>query len=260
MATTNDSKPAEASAEAPTEANATPALPSLEELQHWTSVMGRAQQLMLEHVADQMNEGITASSALFDPSKAAVRWPGMEMWTDPARVAQMQTELWTEGLGIWQRALGQAPAEQKSALQEKADKDKRFAAPEWAEHPMFDMMRQTYLLVSERLLGSVDTLEGVDEKQKQKLRFQTQAFVDAMAPSNFAMTNPLVLQRTMETKGENLLKGLEHMLRDLRQGQMTQSDISAFEVGRNVAVTPGKVVKRTKLYELIQYEPTTPRC
>jgi polyhydroxyalkanoate synthase len=237
---------------------AAPPLPSLEELQHWTSVMGRAQQLMLEHVAEQMNESVSASPAMFDPSKAAVRWPGMEMWADPAKLAQMQTELWTEGLNIWQRALGQAPAEQKSALQEKADKDKRFAAPEWSAHPMFDMMRQTYLLVSERLLGSVDTLEGLDEKQKQKLRFQTQQFVDAMAPSNFAATNPVVIQKTLESKGENLLKGLEHMLRDLRQGQMTQSDISAFEVGRNVAVTPGKVVARTKLYELIQYEPTSP--
>jgi polyhydroxyalkanoate synthase len=232
-----------------------PPLPSLEELQHWTSVMGRAQQLMLEHVADQMKEGVAAPSAMFDTSKAAVRWPGMEMWADPARVAQMQTELWTEGLNIWQRALGQAPAEQKSALQEKADKDKRFAAPEWAAHPMFDMMRQTYLLVSERMLGSVDALEGLDEKQRQKLKFQTQQFVDAMAPSNFAMTNPLVIAKTMETKGENLLKGLDHMLRDMRQGQMTQSDISAFEVGRNVAITPGKVVQRTPLYEIIQYEP-----
>ena len=101
MATTTDSK---------TGVAAEPPLPSLEELQHWTSVMGRAQQLMLEHVAEQMSQGVSASSAMFDPSRAAVRWPGMEMWADPARLAQMQTELWTEGLGIWQRALGQAPA------------------------------------------------------------------------------------------------------------------------------------------------------
>ncbi len=237
---------------------ATPPIPSLEELQHWTSVMGRAQQLMLEHMAEQMKEGASASSSLFDPSKAAVRWPGMELWADPAKLAQMQTELWTEGLNIWQRVLGQSPSSEKSALQEKADKDKRFAAPEWSEHPMFDMMRQSYLLVSERLLGSVEAIEGLDEKQKQRLRFQTQQFVDAMAPSNFALTNPTVIQKTLESRGENLLKGLEHMLKDLRQGQMTQSDITAFEVGRNVAVTPGKVVARTKLYELIQYEPTTP--
>jgi hypothetical protein len=98
MATINESNPGTAPD--------TPALPSLEELQHWTSVMGRAQQLMLEHVAQQMNESVTAAPAMFDPGKAAVQWPGMEMWADPAKLAQMQTELWTEGLNIWQRALG----------------------------------------------------------------------------------------------------------------------------------------------------------
>ncbi|WP_243406111.1 class I poly(R)-hydroxyalkanoic acid synthase [Sphingosinicella sp. YJ22] len=230
-----------------------PPLPSLEEMQHWTFVMGRAQQLMLEHVAEQMKEG---AAAAFDPSKAALRWPGMEMFPDPAQLAQMQTQLWTEGLGIWQRVLGQG-AGGKTELQEQAEKDKRFAAPEWAEHPMFDMIRQSYLLVSERLLGSVDALQGIDDKQKAKLKFQTRQFVDAMAPSNFAATNPLVIQKTLETKGENLLKGLEHMLRDMRHGQLTQTDPEAFEVGRNIAMTPGKVVKQTPLYQLIQYEPTT---
>ena len=90
-----------------------PPLPSLEEMQHWTFVMGRAQQLMLEHVAEQMKEG---AGTVFDPGKAAVRWPGMEMFTDPAKIAQMQTELWTEGLNIWQRALGGSSAE-KTPLQ-----------------------------------------------------------------------------------------------------------------------------------------------
>lgn len=251
-----DSKTAGAGAELPP-------VPSLEELQHWTSVMGRAQQLMLEHVAEQMKDQAAAapSAAMFDPSKAAVRWPeswpGMELWADPARVAQMQTELWTEGLGFWQRMLGQAPADEQAALKEKADRDKRFASPEWAAHPMFDMIRQSYLLVSERLLGSVEALPGLDDRQRQKLKFQTQQFVDAMAPSNFAATNPLVIARTLETKGENLLKGLEHMLRDMRQGQLTQTDADAYEVGRNIAVTPGKVVKETALYQLIQYSPAT---
>jgi polyhydroxyalkanoate synthase len=226
---------------------------SLEEMQHWTFVMGRAQQLMLEQVAEQMKQG---AAAAFDPSKTAVRWPGTEMFPDPGKLAQMQTDLWTEGLGIWQRVLGQDGGG-KTELQEKAEKDKRFAAPEWAEHPVFDMIRQSYLLVSDRLLGSIDALQGLDDKQKAKLRFQTKQFVDAMAPSNFAATNPLVIQKTLETRGENLLKGLEHMLRDMRKGQLTQTDPDAFEVGRNMAMTPGKVVKQTPLYQLIQYEPTT---
>src|SRR3712207_2870587 len=132
-----------------------------------------------------------------------------------------------------------------------------FRSKEWREHPLFDMIRQTYLLVSERLLGSVDALEGIDPKTREKLRFTTKAFVDAMSPSNFALTNPQVIERAVETKGESLLKGLEHMLDDLSKGQLTHVQPGSFEVGRNIAVTPGKVIKQTKLYQLIQYTPTT---
>jgi polyhydroxyalkanoate synthase len=229
-----------------TKAPEAPPLPSLEEMQHWTWVMGRAQQLMLEHVAKAMGEAA-------EPKAPALPW--LNMFGDPAKIAQQQAEMWTEGLSIWQRALGaEAP---RTELVEKADRDKRFAAPQWRDNPLFDMIRQSYLLVSERLLGSVDSLEGLDPKQREKLRFMTRNFVDAMAPSNFAATNPLVLERAMETKGESLLKGLEHMLQDVSKGQLTHTDAEAFEVGRNIAVTPGKVVKRTPLYELIQYSPTS---
>jgi polyhydroxyalkanoate synthase len=229
-----------------------PAMPTLEDLQHWTFVMGRAQQLMMEHLADQMKTAAAAPAP--DPAKVAASWPGMGLFADPAQVAKAQVDLWTEGLGIWQRALGGPNTTELSA---KADQDKRFAAPEWRDNPLFDMIRQSYLLIADRLLGGVEALDGVDAKQRERLRFATRAFVDAMSPSNFAMTNPLVMQRTLETRGENLLKGLEHMLRDLGKGQLTHTDPHAFEVGRNIAVTPGKVVKRTPLYELIQYSPTT---
>ena len=232
---------------------ATPPLPTLEEMQHWTWVMGRAQQLMLEHVARAMGE---AGSRFGEGSgAAAVAWPSMNLLADPARIAAAQVDLWTEGMAIWQRALGGTP--HKSALGEKADRDKRFNAPQWRDNPLFDMIRQSYLLVSDRLLGSVDALDGVDERTREKVRFATRAFVDAMSPSNFALTNPLVLEKTLETKGENLLKGLEHMLKDLAKGQLTHTDSDAFEVGRNIATTPGKVVLETPLFQLIQYAPTT---
>ncbi|HEX6375142.1 MAG TPA: class I poly(R)-hydroxyalkanoic acid synthase [Allosphingosinicella sp.] len=223
-----------------------PPLPSLEEMQHWTWVMGRAQQMMLEHVARAMGEAA-------EPKAPALPW--LNLFGDPAKIARQQAEMWSEGLSIWQRALGlEAP---RTELVEKADRDRRFAAPQWRDNPLFDMIRQSYLLVSERLLGSVDAIDGLDPKQREKLRFVTKNFVDAMAPSNFAATNPLVLERAMATKGESLLKGLEHMLDDVSKGQLTHTDPQAFEVGRNIAVTPGKVVKRTPLYELIQYSPAT---
>lgn len=231
-------------------AAAAPSLPTLEDMQHWTAVMGRAQQLMLEHLSRQ------ASEAASQPSPT-LRWPGMEMFPDPASIAKAQTDLWTEGMAIWQRALG--GERQDSGLVEQADRDRRFNAPAWRDNPLFDMIRQSYLLISDRLLGSVDALPGVDDKQRERLRFATRAFVDAMSPSNFALTNPLVLEKTLETRGENLLKGLENMLRDLGKGQLTHTDPDAFEVGRNIATTPGKVIHQTPLYQLIQYAPTTPQ-
>jgi polyhydroxyalkanoate synthase len=233
-------------------------MPSLEDLQHWTFVMGRAQQLMLEHLAAQMGEAATKAAA--DPEKAAAAfgWPGANMFGDPAKLMQAQTEMWTQGLALWQRALGQpAAAGEAEALAEKADRDRRFAAPEWRENPLFDTIRQTYLLISDRLLGSVDAIEGVDETTRERMRFLTRGFVDAMSPSNFALTNPQVIDRAIETRGESLLKGLEHMLKDIGRGQLTHTDPEAFEVGRNIATTPGKVIKQTPLYQLIQYSPTT---
>ena len=97
----------------------------------------------------------------------------------------------------------------------------------------------------------------LDDGTKKQMRFGMRQFVDAMSPSNFALTNPQVLKRTLETRGENLLKGLANMLRDIASGQLTQTRPGAFEVGRNLATTPGKVVKQTPLYQLIQYTPTT---
>jgi len=240
------------------EAGAAPALPtpSLEDMQHWTWVMGRAQQLMMEHLAGRMGEAVKAAP---DPEaaveKVASSWPGMTMFADPAKIMQMQSELWTEGLTIWQRALG--TYSERTALEEKADKDRRFSAKAWQDNPLYDTIRQTYLLISDRLLGSVDAIEGVDEATREKLRFTTRAFVDAMSPSNFALTNPQVIERAIETRGESLLHGLEHMLNDLEKGQLSHVDRAAFEVGTNIATTPGKVIRQTDLYQLIQYAPAT---
>lgn len=241
-------------------------MPSLEELQHWTWVMGRAQQMMMEHMAQQLGEAADKAAEAAGPDQAervAQTWPGTNLFGDPAKLMEQQAQLWTEGFGIWQRALVKAAAgpeavgDAPSALAEKADRDRRFASPEWRDNPLFDTLRQTYLLISERMLGTIDTIEGVDAPTREKLRFATRAFVDAMSPSNFALTNPLVLEKAMATKGESLLSGLQHMLKDLEKGQLTHVQPGAFEVGRNLATTPGKVVKQTRLYQLIQYSPTT---
>ena len=211
--------------------------PSLAELQHWTWVMGRAQQMMME-------QGIAAMET--SPLPAI---PGV---TDPQTLARAR-DFWNDSLTLWQRFLDPAPAAEPLA----PAKDKRFKADAWRDNPTFDLIRQSYLLISDHLLRGVDAIEGVDDRQREQLRFATRGFVDAMSPSNFAFTNPEVIEKTIETRGENLLKGLQHMLADLGKGQLTHTPGDAFEVGRNLATTPGQVVKRTALYELIQYAPTT---
>ena len=137
-------------------------------------------------------------------------------------------------------------------------RDKRFAAPEWREHPLFDAMRRTYLAFSSQVAAGIAGAD-VDDATRAKLGFWSGVLVDAMSPSNFPLTNPQVLRRTIETGGENLRRGLDHLQADLKTGKLTHTAPGAFELGRDIAATPGKVVKRTPLYELIQYSPTTER-
>ncbi|WP_242125413.1 class I poly(R)-hydroxyalkanoic acid synthase [Sphingobium sp. Sx8-8] len=218
-----------------------PRLPTLQEMQQWTQVLGRAQQLMLEQAA-----GATGRVLPFDPET----------------VSRIQTGFADEGLALWQRFLDSGgllrdqpePAPQGSPA---AAKDRRFADPAWTEHPFYDLIRQSYLLLSDYLMKLADAVDGVDPKQKARLRFATSGMLDAMAPSNFPLTNPMVVQKTIQSGGENLVKGLQHMLADMEKGQLTHTDGTAFELGRNIAATPGKVIKETPLYQLIHYAPTT---
>ena len=224
------------------------AMPDLEDLQHWTWLFGRGQQMMMEQgldLAGQMSAQMPAMPPI--PPIPPV---------DPAAAVRAGAEFWADTMTLWQRFLDPAAAPKFEETPEQA-RDKRFKAPQWREQPVFDFIRQSYLTLSNHLLKGVDQIEGLTPKQKDQLRFATQGFIDAMSPSNFPATNPLVVERTIETKGENLLKGLAHMLADLSKGQMTQTVEGAFAVGENIATTPGRVVKRTPLYELIQYSPTT---
>ncbi|UZK68325.1 class I poly(R)-hydroxyalkanoic acid synthase [Sphingomonas sp. S1-29] len=227
------------------EPTAPPAAPSLQELQHWTGVLGRAQQMMMEAGIDMM--------AQLPAAKAAPAFPAM---FDPAQAMRAGAAFWTDTLQLWQRFLDPAHAVPAAESPEHA-KDRRFRAPQWREDPVFDFLRQSYFLIADHMVKGVDSLEGVEPRQKEQIRFATQGFIDAMSPTNFPATNPEVIEKIVETRGENLLKGLQNMLADIAKGQMTQSDTSAFELGRNLAMTPGKVVRRTPLYELIQYAPAT---
>ena len=138
--------------------------------------------------------------------------------------------------------------------------DRRFSNPAWNENLLFDLIKQSYLLTSRQVLEMVGSA-NLEPKQQHKLEFYTRQMVDALAPSNFAVTNPEVLQATVDSKGENLVNGLKNLAGDFASGDgklnISMVDKSKFELGVNIATTPGKVVFENELLQLIQYEPST---
>ncbi len=196
---------------------------------------------------------------LADPSgwmEAMQEWTASVPLMDPAA----QQQLWADGFSLWQNVLAQYQASGEGAAGTEPQlprHDRRFADPAWREQPVFALIHQTYLLFAERLRQSVDTAEGLSDEDRNNLRFATQNVLDAMSPANFPLMNPVVLERTVETGGENLLRGMERLSADLEKGQLTHTDTSRFEVGGNIAATPGKVIYETELFQLIQYSPVT---
>lgn len=185
---------------------------------------------------------------------------------DPAKLIQANLQLWQQHMMLWQQMSsslvgGAMGGEAMDPVAEPDKGDRRFKHPDWSENPLFDYMKQSYLITSRWLVETMSTIADMDPQTARKVDFYTRQFADAFAPSNFVWTNPEVLRATFETKGENLRKGLRNFQRDLERGngqlRMTMSDPDAFELGRNLATTPGKVVFQNDLIQLIQYEPTT---
>lgn len=238
--------------------------PSLQQMQRWTQNIGQAQQLLMEHAANNMTRTDAApplAAALSPPEPAKPFFDFLALGKLQAEMAQKSIELWQQFANPGSKTASDASAPPPMAhpMDQGAINDKRLADPAWAAHPFFDLIRRSYLLVADYMLRLSDTVDGLDPKQKAQLRFATKGFAEALSPANFPFTNPQVIEKTLETGGENLVKGLQHLLRDLEKGQLTQTDTSAFELGVNIAATPGKVIKETPLYQLIQYEPTTPK-
>ncbi|RVT93844.1 PHA/PHB synthase family protein [Sphingomonas crocodyli] len=221
-------------------------LPPLAEIQHWTGVVGQAQQMIMEHLVHAMPDA--GSLPLPD-----MQFPDMgAIMGDTTRLVDLQSDAVGDALGLW-TALMKGDVEALKA----ADRDRRFNAEAWRQTPIFDVIRQAYLLLCEHFMRAVDAIDGVEPEVRNKIRFAMRTVTEAMSPANFPLTNPQVLERIFETRGQNLLRGLEHMLADITKGQLTQVRQGAFELGRNIAATPGKVIHETPLYQLIHYAPTT---
>ena len=172
---------------------------------------------------------------------------------DPHAIAKLNERFAPRFSALWANA---QPGVAHAAV-DATPLDRRFAARAWREYPFFALLKDAYLLYGEYLTELAE-LAQLPTADKRRLRFATRQYLDAISPANFPATNPEVLQRAIETEGESLLTGLSNLMEDARKGRITMSDESAFEVGRNLATTPGSVVFRNELIELIQYDATTP--
>ncbi|MGR3629491.1 MAG: PHA/PHB synthase family protein [Sulfitobacter sp.] len=184
-----------------------------------------------------------------------------EAMTNPARLMEHQMGYWTKSVAHFVEAQQALAKGGLAPVEGEAPTDKRFANPLWQTHPYFNFIKQQYLINAEALRQAVEDAQDMEPAEKKRLVYFSQQIIAMMSPTNFLATNPDVLERAVETEGESLVKGLENLIADLEanNGELVVklADDSAFELGRNIATTPGKVVFRNRMFELIQYTPST---
>ena len=185
-----------------------------------------------------------------------------KLLAEPAKFAQMQVMLWQDYMSLWQRSMMQLSGQHPRPVIEPAKGDRRFRHDDWQKNFLYDYVKQSYLIAAKHLHTTVGSVHGLDEHTAKKVDFYTRQYIDALSPSNFALTNPEVMRETVASGGQNLVKGLKHLLEDLESGggkqlRVKMIDRDAFQVGGNIAVTPGAVVYQNDLMQLIQYAPST---
>lgn len=176
---------------------------------------------------------------------------------DQERVAQLQREHLERHARLWASQVQRKHGEPSDPVVPMPSSDRRFSAAAWGVSPSFDYLRQAYVLNARFLNDLVDALPITDRQLKTRLQFVTRQYIDAFAPSNFLATNPEVVQKAIETKGESLTQGLMNLIADVEKGRISMTDESAFEVGRNLALSAGEVIFENEVMQLIQYAPST---
>ncbi|MDY0883319.1 PHA/PHB synthase family protein [Dongia soli] len=229
----------------------------------WSEAMAKIAEQSQRLVSDFLSRNADDIGAQADPLNIGRAFLEMtsRLMADPQKLVEAQISLWQDYMNLWQNTARRMMGGEAEPVIKPAADDRRFKDAAWQDNQVFDYIKQSYLLTARWLQSTVHNVEGLDRRTAQKVDFYTRQFVDAMAPNNFAMTNPEVLRATAESGGENLVKGLQNLLEDLERGKgklaIRMTDLEAFEIGRNIAVTPGKVVFQNGLMQLLQYEPVT---
>lgn len=225
-----------------------------------TNIAERSQRIVAEFLNRQAADPAAPNLDPLNIGNAFLEMTA-KMMSDPAKLVEANLNLWQDYMALWQNTAMRFLGEHAEPVAKPDSADRRFKDEMWEDNEIFDFIKQSYLLSARYMHGVVHGVEGLDEHTAQKVDFYTRQFVDAMAPSNFVLTNPEVLRATIESGGENLVKGLNNLLDDLERGKgklsIKMTDYDAFKVGENIAVTPGKVVYQNDLMQLVQYTPTT---
>jgi polyhydroxyalkanoate synthase len=267
MSKPSSNKPS-AKADADTKPSAKPATPEgkaaafdpVKLAESLASAAEKSAKVMGDFVSRNAGRQAPAASDELGLSKAFMELAA-KMLANPVRIAEGQMSLWRDYMQLWQGSMLRMMGAPALPVVEPAHGDKRFKDAGWHEHVLFDFIKQSYLVTARWLHEQVANVEGLSEPAKKKVRFFTRQYIDALAPSNFALTNPEVFRETVASGGQNLVRGLNNLLDDIERGngqlRISMTDPKAFELGVNIATTPGKVVYQNELMQLIQYEPTT---
>ena len=235
-----------------------------EHLERLKKNMARVEELS-KRLLEVMSHKTRHNPALDGPNQELFARAATAYWAEavnnPAKLLEQQIEFWGKSVMHFAEAQ-QAMLKGEMIPPEKVEAtDKRFSNPLWDSHPYFNFIKQQYLINSEAIRQAVDSLENMDAKEKKRLKFFTHQIVDLMAPTNYLATNPDALEKALETDGQSLIDGLENLIADLEanDGELVVrlADEKAFQVGGNLATTPGDVVYRNRMMELIQYKPVT---
>ena len=231
--------------------------------EYLVNVSGKSQEVVREFFVHHPELKIVKGERAADPLNVGEAFQEMlnGLAADPGTVMQRQLNLWGDYAKLMGTMSRRMAGENVRPAIEPDPKDKRFAHKAWTENPMLDFVKQSYLTYAKWLTSTVDQLDDLDAYDKKRAQFYTQQFIDAIAPSNFPMLNPEVVEATIESKGENLLKGFKNLLEDIDRGHgelsIRQADLEHFKLGENIATTPGAVVFQNEIMQLIQYSPTT---
>src|SRR5881275_1823452 len=189
--------------------------------QHMAEIAEKSQRLVADFLSRQTAQAGQEGIGMADPMAIGAAFFDMtaKLMADPSRLVQAQLSLWNDYMTLWQRTAQRFLGGNAEPVIEAASEDRRFRDQAWSDNSLFDYIKQSYLLTARCIQGAVKEVEGLDERTARKVDFYTRQFVDAIAPSNFVMTNPEVLRSTIESRGENLLNGLKNLLGDLERGK-----------------------------------------